>query len=121
MGLQGDSEHSQVRDPAAGDAEAEGQARNEGGQEDDVRQGGEGGGEEGEECGQGVPGQGPQGLDLRRLRETAPFSSAGGSSSVQCRMSAAVISTQRGPATGEWSSSSIDQAVSEFSELHCNY
>merc|ERR1719243_28600 len=37
-------EDREVRDPATHDAEAEAQARTEGGQEDDVREGGEGGG-----------------------------------------------------------------------------
>merc|ERR1712196_314541 len=43
--LRGGEEDRKVRDPAAHDAEAEAQGRTEGGHEDDVREGGEGGGE----------------------------------------------------------------------------
>merc|ERR1711924_97969 len=51
------------------DAEAEAQARTEGGQEDDVREGGEGGGEACLEGGEGLPREGSQGLDLSHPRQ----------------------------------------------------
>merc|ERR1719263_2745883 len=53
-------EDGEVRDPAACDAEAEAQEGHEGWGEDDVRQGGEGGGEAREEGCEGLPRQGPQ-------------------------------------------------------------
>merc|ERR1712146_736013 len=62
-------EDREVRDPAAHDAEAEAQARTEGGQEDDVREGGEGGGEACLEGGEGLPREGSQGLDLSHPKE----------------------------------------------------
>merc|ERR1711934_949132 len=60
-------EDREVRDPATHDAEA--QARTEGGQEDYVREGGEGGGEACLEGGEGLPREGSQGLDLSRRRQ----------------------------------------------------
>merc|ERR1739848_763718 len=48
--------------------EAEAQAGHEGWGEDDVRQGGQGGGQAREEGGQGLPRQGPEGLHLRAAR-----------------------------------------------------
>merc|ERR1712017_60908 len=62
-------EDREVRDPATHDAEAEAQARTEGGQEDDVREGGEGGGEACLEGGEGLPREGSQGLDLSHGKE----------------------------------------------------
>merc|ERR1712054_85032 len=53
--LRGGEEDREVRYPATYDAEAEAQARTEGGQEDDVREGGEGGGEACLEGGEGLP------------------------------------------------------------------
>merc|ERR1719311_1918218 len=62
-------EDREVRDPATHDAEAEAPARTEGGQEDDVREGGEGGGEACLEGCEGLPREGSQGLDLSRPRQ----------------------------------------------------
>merc|ERR1711904_384831 len=62
-------EDREVRDPATHDAEAEAQARTEGGQEDDVREGGEGGGEACLEGCESLPREGSQGLDLSRPRQ----------------------------------------------------
>merc|ERR1719463_1001281 len=59
----------EVRDPATHDAEAEAQARTEGGQKDDVREGGEGGGDACLEGCEGLPREGSQGLDLSRPRQ----------------------------------------------------
>merc|ERR1711959_456770 len=64
-GLRGGREERAVHDPAAGDAEAEAQARTEGRDEDDVRKGGAGGSEARQEGGEGLPCQGPEGLHLR--------------------------------------------------------
>merc|ERR1712139_441876 len=60
----GGEEDREVHDPAAGDAEAEAQAREEGGEEGDVREGGARGGKACEQGGQGIRRQGAQGLDL---------------------------------------------------------
>merc|ERR1712205_252066 len=60
-------EDGEVRHPAAGDAEAEAQARTEGGEEDDVRKGGAGGSEARQQGGQGLPCQGPEGLHMSCL------------------------------------------------------
>merc|ERR1711988_2031723 len=60
----GGAEEREVHDPAAGGAEAEAQALEEGGEEGDVREGGARGGQAREQGGQGIPRQGAQGLDL---------------------------------------------------------
>merc|ERR1711869_102979 len=60
----GGEEEREVHGPAAGDAEAEAQAREEGGDEGDVREGGARGGQAREQGGQGLRRQGAQGLDL---------------------------------------------------------
>merc|ERR1711900_124560 len=66
----GGEEDREVRDPAPRDAEAQAQACDEGGQEDDVREGSEGRSEAREEDREGLPREGPQGLHLRTLRGT---------------------------------------------------
>merc|ERR1711918_4438 len=73
--LQGGGKDGEVRDPAAGDAEAEAQARTQGRDEDDVRQGGAGGSKARQQGGQGLPRQGPQRLHLRPP-SVAPLTSA---------------------------------------------
>merc|ERR1712072_1650166 len=71
--LRGGGEDREVRDPAGGYAEAEAQGRDEGGEEDDVRQGGDGCGQEGFHGGQGLCRQAAQGLDLSgEVRVGAP-------------------------------------------------
>merc|ERR1712185_685634 len=57
--------HAEVQDPAHRDAEAEAQARDEGGQEDDVREGGKGRGEAREEGREGLRREGAQGFRVR--------------------------------------------------------
>merc|ERR1712058_130417 len=66
----GGEEDREVRDPAPRDVEAQAQACDEGGQEDDVREGNEGRSETREEDREGLPREGPQGLHLRTLRGT---------------------------------------------------
>merc|ERR1711937_19526 len=66
-------EDGEVRDPAGLYAQAEAQARAEGGEEDDVREGGEGCGEAGHEGGEGLCREGLEGLDLSdSRRELSP-------------------------------------------------
>merc|ERR1712098_928163 len=67
--LRGGEEDREVRHSPAHDPEAEAQARTEGGHEDDVREGGEGGGETRLEGGEGLPREGAQGLDLSHSRQ----------------------------------------------------
>merc|ERR1712216_22886 len=62
--LRGGEEDREVCDPAARDAQAEAQGRTEGGQEGDVREGGEGRGEARLQGGESLPREGSQGLDL---------------------------------------------------------
>merc|ERR1711881_501380 len=63
----GGEEDREVCRPPAGDAEAEAQARHEGGEEDHVRQGSEGGGEAREEGGEGIPREDLEKLGLMLL------------------------------------------------------
>merc|ERR1712054_59739 len=76
-------EEREVHDPAAGGPEAEAQAREEGGDEGDVRQGGARGGQAREQGGQGIPRQGAQGLDL--IPPSRPSSAAASVYAWTCR------------------------------------
>merc|ERR1719428_576751 len=73
--LPGGGEDGAIHDPAAGEAEAEAQARTEGRDADDVRKGGAGGSKARQQGCEGLPGQGPERLHLRPLRGTSDLHS----------------------------------------------